>query len=519
MFFRTPFSRVSVETIALALIITAVAFSARQVSAAGAWCAAPYVNVAGQGTPPNGGDTTHELQIQSISFGEPFNGNCNEKSLTVVIKVSSLDPGGAGMVTPAYNTEWEAEFVVPGTVTSDNLSHTVFVSWDTQTVPTGSFNYGFLDTSSTPNFYYSQCGVTGACAATGTATADGTITIKLNYSTTLSFANNTATVFTMGAIPAGTTLTSIAGHIWTCACAAGNGLLVTQSTATGLQNYTVEGNTSCSTLPVAALTASTNSGSAPLTVNFDASGSSIPAGGCGTITSYIFDFGDMTGATQSTPTVSHTYSGCGVTYPARVRVVSSLGLTSTNNAEQDITMGSCGPPQLTSVASRMTHTGVGDFDIVLPQPPAARNVECRTSAALGAGNYKLVFTFLNNLVSVVSASVTGGAGSVLNNGLGPNPNQYTVNLTGVSSRQSTTVTLHTVVDASGSSGDVPATMGVLVGDVNATARVDAADVSLVRQQALQTITASNFREDINATGRIDAADVSIARQNALQTLP
>jgi hypothetical protein len=62
-------------------------------------------------------------------------------------------------------------------------------------------------------------------------------------------------------------------------------------------------------------------------------------------------------------------------------------------------------------------------------------------------------------------------------------------------------------------------MGVLLGDVNASRRVDAADVSLVRQQTLQTVTTSNFREDINASGRIDAADVSIARQQTLTSLP
>jgi hypothetical protein len=62
-------------------------------------------------------------------------------------------------------------------------------------------------------------------------------------------------------------------------------------------------------------------------------------------------------------------------------------------------------------------------------------------------------------------------------------------------------------------------MGVLLGDVNGSARVDAADVSRVRQQTLQTITSSNFRADINASGRIDAADVSIVRQQTLTSLP
>jgi hypothetical protein len=44
-------------------------------------------------------------------------------------------------------------------------------------------------------------------------------------------------------------------------------------------------------------------------------------------------------------------------------------------------------------------------------------------------------------------------------------------------------------------------------------------VSGVRQQTLQAITTSNFRDDLNASGRIDATDVSIARQNTLHNLP
>jgi hypothetical protein len=62
-------------------------------------------------------------------------------------------------------------------------------------------------------------------------------------------------------------------------------------------------------------------------------------------------------------------------------------------------------------------------------------------------------------------------------------------------------------------------MSVLIGDVNVRERVDAADVSVVRQQTIQPVTTDNFREDINASGRIDAADVSIARQQTLTSLP
>ncbi len=180
-------------------------------------------------------------------------------------------------------------------------------------------------------------------------------------------------------------------------------------------------------------------------------------------------------------------------------------------------------PVLTSVVSEMTHGSAGTFDVNMPLPPTSspRGVECRSSSSMGAGNYKLVFTFTANLTSVASASVTGGTGSVSSSAIGPNPNQYTVNLTGVADQQYITVRLNSVVDATGAgpSNITSPQLGILVGDVNPTGRVDAADVSIVRQQTLAAITNSNFRADINATGRIDAADVSIARQDTLHTLP
>jgi hypothetical protein len=57
-------------------------------------------------------------------------------------------------------------------------------------------------------------------------------------------------------------------------------------------------------------------------------------------------------------------------------------------------------------------------------------IECRSG-----GNYKVIFTFVNNLVSVASASLTSATGSVSSSALGPNSNQYTVNLTGVTNAQ------------------------------------------------------------------------------------
>ena len=75
-------------------------------------------------------------------------------------------------------------------------------------------------------------------------------------------------------------------------------------------------------------------------------------------------------------------------------------------------------------------------------------------------------------------------------------------------------------DSTGASGNIVGPqMGVLVGDANATRRVDAADVSSVRQEALQTVTTSNFRDDLNACRRVNAANASIAWRDTLHSLP
>jgi hypothetical protein len=178
-----------------------------------------------------------------------------------------------------------------------------------------------------------------------------------------------------------------------------------------------------------------------------------------------------------------------------------------------------GPPLTpTGVVSRKTHGSVGTFDVDLPLT-GNPGIECRSGGA--NGDYTMIFTFANPLTSVGGASVTSGTGSVASKSIdSTDAHNYIVNLTGVTNAQYITVSLANVTDSAGDfSSAVSVQMGVLLGDVNASGRVDAADVSLVRQQTLQPVTSSNFREDINASGRIDAADVSIARQQTLTSLP
>jgi len=173
-----------------------------------------------------------------------------------------------------------------------------------------------------------------------------------------------------------------------------------------------------------------------------------------------------------------------------------------------------------TAGSRMTHGGAGTFDIDLPLV-GTPGIECRNS--LSGNSYKVVFTFANPLTSVagVSATATGGpqpgaTGNIDN----IDAHRYIVNLTGVSNAQSTTIALSNVQDSDVNSRSiVQATMGVLLGDVNATGRVDVNDVFQVRQQSLQPLNSSNFRMDVDASGRIDVNDVFTVRQQNLTGLP
>jgi hypothetical protein len=170
----------------------------------------------------------------------------------------------------------------------------------------------------------------------------------------------------------------------------------------------------------------------------------------------------------------------------------------------------------TRVVSRIVHGNAGTFDVDLT---SGNGIECRSTGT--NGDYTVVFTFADPLTNVASANVSSGVGSVLSGNIDTSDaHNYIVNLTGVANAQRVTINLNNLTDsAGGSSNTISTQMGVLIGDVNSSGRVDAADVSSVRQQTLQSVDLSNFRNDLNASGRIDAADVSIARQQTLTSLP
>jgi Dockerin type I domain len=127
----------------------------------------------------------------------------------------------------------------------------------------------------------------------------------------------------------------------------------------------------------------------------------------------------------------------------------------------------------------------------------------------------MILNFMNP-VSIGSASVVSGIGSV--SGLSVNGSQVAVNLTGVTNVQRITVRLFNVNDGT-HMGNVFLSMGVLIGDVNGNAIVNASDVVITKSQLGQLITTSNFREDVSANGTINLEDVAQVKGNLGHALP
>jgi hypothetical protein len=173
----------------------------------------------------------------------------------------------------------------------------------------------------------------------------------------------------------------------------------------------------------------------------------------------------------------------------------------------------CTPIAPVGAVSRKIHSTAGTFDINLPLT-GPRGVECRNRGATGAAgvDHKLIFTFANPVASCGTAST----GSVTS---GPNPNQCTVNLTGVSDVQYVTVTLTGVADTAGHSGTPSVTMGVLAGDVTGDRVVDSKDQKYINSKSGQKASSTNFRADVTVDGLINGNDASFVGNRIGHKLP
>ncbi len=148
--------------------------------------------------------------------------------------------------------------------------------------------------------------------------------------------------------------------------------------------------------------------------------------------------------------------------------------------------GSVAPaPAVVSAVSRKLHGGT-PFDIDLPFVGEV-GVECRSGGA--NSDHQVVVSFAN-AVTYTGASVSFGAGSVTSS-TGSGTNSITVNLTGMTSGQTSTITLGAVSDGV-NTGDVSLLMAILVGDTNGNGSVNAGDTLQTRSRSGQATDSHQF---------------------------
>ncbi len=245
---------------------------------------------AGQNTPADG-----SVNVRQLYLAEPYLGPGVDKLVFRMHVAPSLLPA------PPPNSQW---FIIWNRLNPDANFDRRYVAMRTDAFGVTSFEYGNfgvpLDPLN-PNPNANTPVMLGVADAGSYDPLTGVIRIELS--------NSLAEGIQAGQSMAGMNVRTYLNRLDPGQRSQNNA-----SDITGDSSYDLVGNASCfctvNAAPVAVLSATPTSGTAPLTVDFDASGSSDPNGSDGdAVASYTFSFGDGSNpVTQSSPMISHTYT-------------------------------------------------------------------------------------------------------------------------------------------------------------------------------------------------------------------
>src|SRR5207249_2565584 len=141
-------------------------------------------------------------------------------------------------------------------------------------------------------------------------------------------------------------------------------------------------------------------------------------------------------------------------------------------------------------------------------------IECRTYES-NKTYHRIIITFSSPVTGLPSVSVqpsTPNSTASISASSLISSIQIEIDISNVSNAQTFTVNLTGVSDGVNASVNLSFQMSVLLGDVDASGAVNAADVSAVKSQVKHRVSASNFRDDVNVSGgRINSTDLSIVK--------
>jgi hypothetical protein len=326
-------------------------------------CSAPGVTAV---TDPVGDETDGVVQhdITSVSMAEPVTNAQTGAADNVVftMKVQNLST-----VPPGWR--WSVRFSVAGynppaapIVGAQEDWFVSMISSDANTAP--KFTYGTTGVFQGAARFFSTI---GNLEPSSNYNADGTITLVLSKEV---FRQHAVCNGACGPLNPGTAISIALGSVRLSPPSEIPGSGGTNETipdTTGAASYQLRPANLClpNGAPLAVVTSNISSGTAPLTVTFDASPSSDPDP-IDTIATYTFNFNDGSDdVVQSSPILVHTFDQGGL-YDVKVVVTDSRGKVSSNTAHALVEVEQIGAPsaaQLLNISSRL-RVQVGDNTLI-----------------------------------------------------------------------------------------------------------------------------------------------------------
>ncbi len=168
---------------------------------------------------------------------------------------------------------------------------------------------------------------------------------------------------------------------------------------------------------------------------------------------------------------------------------------------------------LLSAVSRKTHGKYGAFDLALPLDRPEAAIEPRNG-----GPTMIVLTFSEDIEPAASCANIVLSGGTCDN-VSVNGSEMAVTLSGVTQNACLSLALDGLASATARplTGDVDVHVRVLLGKVNGSGPVDTADLSAIKAELFQPVTAENFRCDVHPDGVIDVRDLSYVKSNLYKT--
>lgn len=252
---------------------------------------------------------------------------------------------------------------------------------------------------------------------------------------------------------------------------------------------------------------------APTLLSALISGSSItvafsPPGNTGglPVSNYQASCGPLSMAGNASPLVL-SGAAAGVQYPCTVTAVNAAGISLPSNVLIAI-------PQLAllGVVSQKSHGFAGTFSLPVTRVTAIDGPVTIEPRLMGGG-HQLVFEFNLDVASVAAVTASTGSTSAAISG-----KRVFVTLTDVPDNRRALITLLGVSSAGGTR-DESVAIGFLIGEVNLSRAVTAADIIAIKARSGQTADITNFQYDIDLSGTINGSDLTAVKTRAGLKLP